>query len=390
MRIKTTLTSFFLLTILQLCAQAIRKSTPPAKLKDFEQEATAQYIKYHKIKDDTARVRLIKQRNDTIQIRPSYFYIKEVEADSSINNDSIGFFLQPKSVQKQALTLEKGTISFFTNYLNQYVAKNDTLYPIVLKVKKISITEKRVESIYDEGKLVYEYEFIYKYKDKPIRLSGYSGSSGLQVVLGGKKPYDSLIYNSLHDILPQIDEQFPDMINNNAIFCKGIRTQVHLQTQSVNFIGDTLFYNENHALSWDDYKGITSSEDQMASYMGILFKPESDYKNGYLSLRIRIGACFMKNMSPAGDLVRRDDILNHEQYKFKILWYYTQVLKKKLNGLQLSPENFDQEISNAYNEINEKMRSDSNRYDEETRFGTKKKEQSRWEKTIDNELRTIQ
>ena len=381
--------SLLFLTLLcisfHLFSQAKKKSIEPQKPADLEKEMQSRYIAHFKIKDDSNAVKIITLKTDSFHFTPKYLYIRQAELFPGLTDDSVGFTLQPKSGKTQAIAFENGTTAYFNNYLSKSISKEDSLYPVILKVKKLTIAETRTEVIYDDCKLEFEYVFECRYKGKTVPLTNYSGSARTRVMMGMKKPYDSLVQESIRDIIPKIDEMMVEAIDKLPDLCKAVNHTINFRANTAG--GDTIFFNgQSPVLTWSDYTAITSNESQFMSYGGIFFQPEADYKQGYLNISTRIGTCFIKNQSLAGDNVRKDEILRHENYGLKLTHCYTLKLKKELEELALTTDNYRAELNKTFEAVNAEMKTAMDSYNNETRFGMKKKEQQRWEESIQDKL----
>ena len=381
MRLCTLCLLIMLCATSRLSSQVSKKSRGPLKPADLEKEMQNQYLSYTKLKDDSNARKKINPFSDSFHFTPKYIYIQQTELFPELKDDSVGFTLQPKSGSTQLLTFEKGTTAFFNNYLEKSINKVDSLYPVVLKIKKINISETRVDAIYDDCKLDFEYVFECRYRNKTTSLTSYSGNARIRVLLGMRKAYDSLVQQTLQDVIPKIDEMMNEAIDKIPDLCKAVNHKIYFRD---NVEGrDTIFYNgQSPLLSWNDYTGITSNENQFSSYGGIFFQPDADYKRGVLNISTTIGTCFIKNMSLAGDNARKEEILRHENYRLKLIHCYTLKLKKQLEGLQLTIDNYRDELNKTFATVNAEMKIALDAYSSETRFGLKKKEQQKWEASI--------
>jgi len=140
-------------------SQVKKKLNQAAVPADFEKEMLKEYIQHMKIKDDTSARKIIKSKAGSFYFAPKYFYIQQIEIFPELKDDSAGFTLQPKSGKMQTLAFEKGTIGFFKNHLDKSIARVDSLYPVTIRIKKLNITEKRTDIIYDDCILKFEYVF---------------------------------------------------------------------------------------------------------------------------------------------------------------------------------------------------------------------------------------
>ncbi len=385
MRKPVLLSVILLFTALCSFSQSQKKKTTALQPADLEKEMLSAYLGHMKIKDDSSSRRIIVPGTDTFHYTPRFLYIRGTELFPAVKEDSIGFTLQPKSGQAQPLMLENGTTAYFNHCLGMSIHKTDSLYPVVVKIKKLAITETRRDVLYDDCKIFFEYVFECRYNNKNIPLTSYAGEASMRVVLGTRKAYDSLIRQSINTVVPRIDELMEEAMDKIPDLCKAVNHTIDFRSNGPG--SDTLFYNgQSPFLSWSDYTGITSNEDQFISYGGIFFQPEVNYKEGRLNIATQIGTCFIKSLSLAGDNVRKAEVLRHENYRLKLIHYYTLKLKSELEKMQLTMDNYKDELNTAFLSINAEMKAAQEAYNSETRFGLKKKDQQKWEESIHDRL----
>ncbi|MFM6924716.1 MAG: hypothetical protein ACKOU7_04385, partial [Ferruginibacter sp.] len=152
-------------------------------------------------------------------------------------------------------------------------------------------------------------------------------------------------------------------------------------------LGDTLFFDKQQELMWDDFTAEQAGGDEyFLPAMGLLFDPEVKFEKGKFEIKINTGAYFIKALSWAGKKARTPQLLTHLQYRFKIAGLVSLKLKKKIETAAFSCTNYESEIRDLITAANKQMQTTMEQYNKQTITGNNKKEQKRWQDLIDNEL----
>jgi len=347
------------------------------------------YIKSLKLKDDPASVKILQFKTDSLQYKPSNYFIISVE-DSTKTNDSIGFALQPKSGNKQKLMFQNGTAAALTRYATRHVARDSSLYPISIRVSQLDIEETRIRKIYDQTEIHYKYEFVSQFKNKPLVIYSISGNGTLRTPLEQLKNYDSAIALGLENAWAQLDKGMGEVTEKDPAFSKGVKKNISVKTDNGNNSSDSIFYDGHYELQWDDFKGSSVQNEGIESYVGILIEPDIAYKNKFIEISITVGTFFAKNYSWAKGNTVQPKVLLHEQYRMRLVQYYTLGLQKKLVNAALTYENYAKILQQLYHETIDAAMAELKQYDEETKIGTAKKEQEKWQKKIEANLKSAE
>jgi hypothetical protein len=362
-------------------SQTPKKTSPPVNKKPVL-SPEERWVNSLKLKDDTARVKYIEPQIDTVQYIPKNFYIAAV-VDATGMNDSIGYSLQPKSTKQQRLSLKGGTAGYFSKLASISVKKDTTLFPVLLKITKLSVTDERVKYTGDITSLEYAYEFASIYKKDTIRLYRYTANASTRTLLSEKKSYDSLFYKS-DNLWLTVDEYMQDLADKHQTFCKGVKLIFHWKTKAAN--ADTLCYTGDYQLNWDDYRGDAESEDGLLSYVFVDYDIEQSYKDRYIMLDVALSTVFLRRESWVSGSPMKREVLQHESYKLKLAYAYMLKLRKELESLQLDQQNYQVQIPATYKRLQKDFSGQINTYNKETNYGLKKKEQQYWQGIIDKML----
>jgi hypothetical protein len=338
----------------------------------------------YNVKDDPAPVKFIQLKKDTPVYIPQSFYIQKV-VDNTNSEDSIGFILQPHSGKKQRVSFANGTVKSLEEFFNFKVAKDTTLYPLVVTLKSISLSEEK-ENDYRNGMFRYAYSFDYIYNDKMISIESAEGRFNYKTHITQNRYLDSNIARTFTYDIAEVERNMLEAKESHSAFCRGVNTSVTYKTAN-SYLGDTLFFDNQQELMWDDFTAEqTEADDYFMLNMGLLFDPEVKFEKGKFEVKINTGAYFLKPLSWAGKKARSPQLLTHVQYRFKIAGLESLKLKKKIEATTFSCANYENEIRDLIVSANKQMQNTMDLFNKQTLTGSNKKEQKRWQDLIDNQL----
>ena len=338
----------------------------------------------YNVKDDPARVKFIQLKKDTPIYTSRSFYIQKV-VDNTNSDDSIGFILQPQSGKKQRVSFSNGTVKSLEEFLNFKIARDTALYPLVMTLKSISLSEEK-ENDYRSGIFRYAYSFDYIFNGKTISIESAEGRFNYKTHITQNRYLDSNIARAFTYDIAEVERNMLEAKDSHTAFCRGVNTSVTYATAN-SYLGDTLFFDNQQELMWDDFTADqTEAEDYFMLNMGLLFNPEVKYEKGKFEIKINTGAYFVKPMSWAGKKARSPQMLTHLQYRFKIAGLESLKLKKKIETTAFSCINYENEIKDLIVSANKQLQNTMEQFNKQTLTGSNKKEQKRWQDIIDNQL----
>lgn len=338
----------------------------------------------YNIKDDPSPLKFIQLKKDTPIYTPQSFYIQKV-VDNTNSNDSIGFILQPQSGKKQLVSFKDGTVKALEEFLNFKVARDTTLYPLILTLKSISLSEEK-DNDYRNGIFRYAYSFDYIFNGKPISIEAAEGRFTYKTHFSQNRYLDSNIARTFIYDLGDVEKNMLEAKDSHTAFCRGVSTSV-TYTSANSYLADTLFFDNQQELMWDDFTAEqTGADDYYMLAMGLVFDPEVKFEKGKFEIKINTGAYFIKPLSWAGKKVRSPQLLNHIQYRFKMAGLESLKLKKRIENTTFNCANYESEIRDLITSANKQLQNSIEQYNRQTITGNNKKEQKKWQDLIDKEL----
>jgi hypothetical protein len=338
------------------------------------------------VKDDPAPIKYIQLKKDTPIFVPQNYYIRAIE-DQSHSNDSIGYILQPKSGNRQRVSFSNGAADAVKEYFDFKIAKDTTLVPLVFIIKKLALSEEKKDD-YRMGMFQYDYSFEYRYADRSMPIGSENGHFSYTTHLTQNRRLDSNITQVFIFNLKDIDSNLAEAKKNDPVFCKGVQAVVSRKMDNVP-ASDTLFYNPQQDIMWEDFVGASGAENYFLPQMGILLIPNISYKDGMYQLKVKTGAYFIRSRSWVGKNAKSTMLLYHIQYRFKLAWLASEKLKEQLETSVFTCSNYETEVRTIFEKANKLLLRTFDEYITQTLSGGNKKEQNRWQALIDKEIEEI-
>lgn len=185
--------------------------------------------------------------------KPKLFYFSKVIDES--NSDSIGFALLPKSFSKKKILSYKDKGPMLTEYLKRITSTDTSLFPVIIRLKKIQISESGFNQGYVNGNIE-TYGAVYcEVGDKWIFLDSLKDERVMELYIGGIREYDKAL-SIIFSLIPEyIDGLLKYSLKNNEVFIKGVHVKATVIERPVDEESDTLFISNNLYINWSDYRG---------------------------------------------------------------------------------------------------------------------------------------
>jgi hypothetical protein len=155
--------------------------------------------------------------------------------------------------------------------------------------------------------------------------------------------------------------------------------------------GDTIYYDQNRKLSWDDFKGRPDSASPAAAITqsGFGYKMNMQSVNRKTNVEIIVFCYFTKTKSWVKSGNNNSYALRHEQHHYDITYLNTVLFVQKLKETWITKENFKTVVNKIYDECFVALNKMQNEYDGQTSNGRKPLKQAEWNKKIDLQLATL-
>ena len=150
---------------------------------------------------------------------------------------------------------------------------------------------------------------------------------------------------------------------------------------------DTIYWNINRKLTWEDFKGRPDKTTNLLAMTQAGIGYEVACNNGELKLKIY---CYFNAKKSWTKETDSDDLLRHEQLHFDITELYTRQLRKKLSEVTDPCGKDIKELDKAYSNIFKACSDRQNDYDRESEHSLNDEQQKMWEEKIALELKALE
>ena len=326
----------------------------------------------------------IELRSQNKNYTPKHFYIHSVK-DLTTTGDSAGMVVLPITFKQKKIPFIGRKDSLISNYYENTLQKDTSLLPLLLEIKKFEIKEEKLTPAMVSSSLRIDLQISALADGKTVVTieETKAGGNG-EFYIYSKRYYDSLIKKSLDDLSTELDMFAEKIQESHSAFAKGVKHTVMIASRQHP---DSFFFDRNSYLTPEDYQGEIKDEADLYASLG-LFLESSDvkYEKRQLVFDIVIQPIFIRSKSWIGGKLKKPAIIQHDTYRGLILYLYALKLKEKLERMSLSRKNFRDEIHQAYAAIYDEMIEESRKYNKETQYGMKSKEQAKWQSYIEEQI----
>lgn len=326
-------------------------------------------------------------RNEKLSFTPTEFYFAEV-LDERLDQSKIGMLLLPQSSGLQPVDLKGGGKASISSFIFNSLKQDKSLRPIQVRIKESAITEKRGATGIVEGAVKIHFSFYYLGDEDPVHLVDYNGG----VSYKRSASQSGLVEPALRRSLVTAIKYFHDWIEieapDNVMLARGIN--ITIIDRNDNPDQDTVFYSANRPLIYEDFRARARPGGRFAAsiFSSFSFDVESEIVRGILEVKIISKVFMLKDQSWVRGESKNEYTLNHEQRHFDITQIVTERLKKKIQSLEIYPDEYDSVINYYYLEAFREMNQLQDLYDKETRHGIDRAAQERWNRKLDLALQT--
>ncbi|MCB0700411.1 MAG: hypothetical protein H6551_12260 [Chitinophagales bacterium] len=312
--------------------------------------------------------------NTSIAYAPQNFYIKHV-VDRRDETDAIG------EIQEGTIDIHGGVANGLTDYLHNKVVWKKNATPVVMQIKKLSIKETAVD-----GKRQFDISITIIYFKGDLKLIEYSGSAYVQSINTYESAIQRLITSNIESNLKRFDTW---MKNNESTVTAEPTVTVKVSITDKPQKPNHILYNNRSQLYISDFE----CEPDMKSYgaagtfSGIGTNYSSRKLHNKTDVDVVLYVYFDKTMSWMKPNGKNATTLGHEQRHFDITAIKTCEIKKRVEEMTFTPENYEKELTNLFHKLHKEAEDMQNQYDEETEHGTVIDKQEEWDKKVAESLK---
>lgn len=333
----------------------------------------------------------IELHPQALSIVPKEFYFAQME-DNRPEQKAIAWIYPvtnfPKTPTLQAVDLKGGGLAAIQNFMLQSFPQNKKLRPVLIGLKECKITESIQVPGRIEGKVALALTFSLIGEDVNVYLTDYRINTKYTRSTNQANFAEVMLSNSLNAAIKFFDYWINSQANNNPKLAKDVK--VTFKEYQEKLEGDTIYYNINRQLTWQDFqKKPPQSKYAAVVFPSFGFEEKSEIVNGTIVINLEMKTYVPKSACWVKDGSRNDYTLNHEQRHFDVVKIVEKRFQQKVHKAQLPVGNYDGIINVQFYDSFREMNRLQEQYDNETQHCINTVEQERWNKRIDQDLAAV-
>lgn len=331
-------------------------------------------------------IQSIALKAEVLPFTPKNFYIAAV-LDERKEKGAVAWLLSTTAGQSlQPVDLKGGGHAAIQAFISKSLPENKQLHPLVIRLQEVHISEESAEGVV-EGRVQLSMAFDLKKGEERVPLGTYKGGVRYKRSAGHYSVVEPALRRSLISALTYVNDWMEREAPHNIKLAKGVKVEfVDYRVETA----DTVFYSTQRPLVWDDFKARPRANRFAAEvFPTFSYKGDSWIEDGYVHLQLQLKVFVLKNSSWGREGSKDAYGLNHEQRHFDLVKLVAERFKQKVLELSLQPDDYDGLIGYQYLEFFREMNRLQEAYDGETAHGMNEVAQERWNKKIEEELRTL-
>ena len=154
--------------------------------------------------------------------------------------------------------------------------------------------------------------------------------------------------------------------------------------------GDNLkLWSADTKLTWKDFRDTVFSHSHRAAWTFSGFKLVTTSSTAN-AITLNVYSQMNCDKSWVDTTKKSDRLLSHEQYHFNVTEYWCRKLKKDLSSAKFTTKNFNEKLQSISKEDNSKLHDMQEEYDKDTNHSMIADQQTKWEKRIDELLKSTE
>jgi hypothetical protein len=328
-------------------------------------------------------------KDEPVKVMPKEFYIAGV-IDERDERAAVVWLIPLQGNQNQPKTytvdLEGGGLSAIGQFIDHNLPCNKALRPIVISLKKFKATESVLPGGLVQGHIDIVMSFSLRQdSSEMLHLLDYKGNATYTRNPGPPQDIEPTMRHVLENGLIYLNTWMDKQAATNIKLAKAVK--VTFTDYKENAEGDTIYYSVKRPLKWDDFQSkIPVSRFDAQVYPSIGYEEHVSVVNSIINVDLAIKVSLPKSAAWVRDGMQNDYTLNHEQRHFDIAKIVAEHFKQKINAGNLTVSNYEGIINFEYLDTYREMDKLQKQYDDETRHGTDRRAQLKWDLRIDKEL----
>ena len=330
----------------------------------------------------------ISLKYESVRHKPNKFYFSKV-VDERKNRDKIGS-IYGENQNEKSLKLSGGTVKSLQNYFSKSFVKDSSDYPIILKIKDLSIDENIINSKIT-GKCKIKVSYSFQRDTTEIPLTDFQTSITFNRTQGDYNNYETLLSKLIEKSVMYFDEWMEENFDTNQKLIRSLKVVINSDYQLEDpEKGDTIFWSPTRKMSWEDFTGIMPKTSRYSAQIFNNFEYIAPLKleNGVLTINLQMKVYMLKSGSWTSSTSLSDYSIAHEQVHFDLTKIVVERFKQKAKET-LTIDNYDSELQLLFIEMYREMNRFQKEYDDESNHSVNVLGQQKWQQFVDEELRGV-
>ncbi|WP_460679317.1 hypothetical protein [Mucilaginibacter koreensis] len=323
-------------------------------------------------------------QNEAVPIAANYYAVAGVQ-DLRTEASAIAHLISdgPIPVTEKA-DVQGGALHALRNFIQHNVSNGNNLRQVVIGIKQLKISETLTPDKKVSGKITLELSFGLKHTDDTVSLVTYKGGMQYMRPVGNRQVIEPSLRRSLVSALTWFNIWMSKQVDHNPLLATAVKLKFR---DCNNNTADTIYYNINRPLNWDDFKDKARSSRYTAEvFPGFGFDEDIKVERSTIYIDVALKVYIPKSACWVKPDYRTDEVLSHEQRHFDIVKIISERYKQQLLHTPLPVENYDGALHALYFDYMHEMNVMQDAYDGETRHGQDTFAQAQWNRKIQAEL----
>lgn len=330
----------------------------------------------------------ISLKYESVRHKPNNFYFLKV-VDERQSKNKIGLIYGENQGEK-SLKLSGGTVKSLQNYFSKSFIKDSSDYPIILKIKELSIDESMINSKIT-GKCKIKVSYSFQRDTAEIPLTDFQTSITFNRTQGDYNNYEALLSKVIEKSVMYFDEWMAENYDTNQKLIRSLKLIINSDYQMENpEKGDTIFWSPTRKMTWADFTGTMPKTTRYSAQIFNNFEYIAPLKleNGILKINLQMKVYMLKSSSWTSSTSLSDYSIAHEQVHFDLTKIVAERFKQKAKEI-LTVDNYDSELQLLFIEMYREMNRFQKEYDDESSHSINVLGQQKWQRFVDWELKEI-
>ncbi len=311
----------------------------------------------------------------------TFYEIVSIEAGQKTTFGSIYNPENKKTTVGFTGTLDSNLMEFFDSSTIKSKGKTQ---PILIKVGQFDLSESIQGRNVAAGTFKMKFSFYVQGEFEPVHLVDFEGGMDYKRSTNRIDLVQQVVNQGMGNML----KFFDDWMNNQQLSNRQLATSVNISivTKNRKSSRDSVFYDPQRPITWNDFRDKPGNKSRFnaAIFTSLAMEGDPYVSDGQIHMPIEVKVY----MLPGSSWVRspNDYSLNHEQRHFDVTRIVGDRLIATLTALELTPDNYDAEINDAFFDAYREMNKLQELYDKQTAHGINKDEQFKWNAMLDEGL----